>query len=52
MIHLYEKEKESYTISGDIYNYEIRLVDTDICDNDLYVSSCINTIELNIVQKN
>lgn len=52
MIHLYEKEKESYTISGDIYNYEIRLVDTDICDKDLYVSSCINTIELNIVQKN
>lgn len=52
MVHLYEKENESYTISGDIYNYEIRLVDTDVCDKDLYVSSCINTIELNIVQKN
>ncbi len=51
MIHLYEKENEGYTISGDIYSYEIRLVDTDICDKDLYVASCINTIELNIVQK-
>jgi hypothetical protein len=52
MIHLYEKEGEAYTIAGSIYNYDIRLVDTDVCDKDLYVSSCINTIELNIVQKN
>ena len=52
MIHLYEKENESYTVAGSIYNYEIRLVDTDVCDKDLYVASCINTIELNIVQKN
>jgi len=52
MIHLYEKENESYTISGDIYNYEIRLVDVDVCDPDLYLgTSCINTIELNILQK-
>jgi len=53
MIHLYEKQNEGYTISGDIYNYDIRLVDLDICDKDLYLgTSCINTIELNIVQKN
>ncbi|HII94503.1 MAG TPA: hypothetical protein HA367_02010 [Candidatus Methanofastidiosum sp.] len=52
MIHLYEKENEAYTIAGSIYNYDIRLVDTDVCDKDLYVASCINTIELNIVQKN
>ena len=53
MVHLYEKENEIYTISGDIYNYEIRLVDLDICDKDLYTgTSCINTIEVNIVQKN
>ena len=52
MIHLYEKGSEAYTIAGSIYNYDIRLVDTDVCDKDLYVASCINTIELNIVQKN
>ncbi|KYC46196.1 MAG: hypothetical protein APG12_00355 [Candidatus Methanofastidiosum methylothiophilum] len=52
MLNLYEKSSEEYTISGDIYNYAIRLVDLDVCDKDLYVASCINTIELNIIQKN
>jgi hypothetical protein len=52
MLHLYEDGQEEYTISGDIYNYEIRLVRADVCDKELYITSCINTIELNIVQKN
>ena len=53
MIHLYEKNSEAYTVAGTIYNYDIRLVDTDVCDKDLYDgTSCINTIELNIVQRN
>ncbi|NYT03298.1 MAG: hypothetical protein GKC00_01175 [Candidatus Methanofastidiosa archaeon] len=52
MLHLYDESQEEYTISGDIYNYEVRLVRTDVCDKELYVTSCINTIELNIVQKN
>ena len=53
MVPLYEKQNEEYTLGGDIYNYGIRLVDLDKCDKDLYTgSSCINTIELNILQKN
>ena len=52
MLHLYNESQEEYTISGDIYNYEVRLVRTDVCDKELYVTSCINTIELNIIQKN
>ena len=53
MIHLYEKNSEAYTVAGTIYNYDIRLVDVDVCDKDLYDgTSCINTVELNIVQRN
>lgn len=53
MIHLYEKNSEAYTVAGTIYNYDIRLVDVDVCDKDLYDGTrCINTIELNIVQRN
>ncbi len=51
-MHVYEKYNEEYTISGDIYNYVIRLVDTSICDPDLWDgSTCTNTIRLHILQK-
>lgn len=51
-MHVYEKYNEEYTISGDIYNYVIRLVDTSICDSELWDgSTCINTIRLHILQK-
>ena len=53
MLELFEKSKEAYTISGSMYTYDIRLMGTDICDKELCDGTrCINTIELDIVQKN
>ncbi|NMC77555.1 MAG: hypothetical protein GYA60_09735 [Candidatus Methanofastidiosa archaeon] len=52
MIPLYQEKNEEYTIKGDLYNYSIRLVEITKCDKDLFDGSCINTIELNILQKN
>lgn len=51
MIPLYQETNEEYTLKGNIYNYGIRLVEITKCDKDLYNGSCINTIELNILQK-
>jgi len=53
MLELFEKSKDAYTVSGSMYTYDIRLMGTDICDKELYDGTrCINTIELDIVQKN
>ena len=54
MIPLYQETNEEYTLRSDLYNYAIRLVEITKCDKELYPinQSCVNTIELNIVQKN
>lgn len=54
MIPLYQETNEEYTLRTSLYTYGIRLMEITKCDKELFPinQSCVNTIELNIVQRN